>query len=107
MIMLGIVNGGLGWQLTGTTAAYVPYAVVAAIVFLIYISVLLFAWYRARATRNLEDEKLNQRGGYEMQDPRQPRHARLGSDSAAHGYPQHAYAEQQTRKQPGVVASYR
>jgi len=90
MIILGIVNGGLGWQLTHNSGAYTPYAVVAAIVFLIYISVLVFAWYKSRKSGDLEDEKaLRQRRGYEMQQPKEAKHRRLGSD------PANAYEQQQ------------
>ncbi|KAK5092942.1 hypothetical protein LTR70_005194 [Exophiala xenobiotica] len=90
MIILGIVNGGLGWHLTHNAGAYTPYAVVAAIVFLIYISVLVFAWYKSRKSGDLEDEKaLRQRRGYEMQQPKEAKHRRLGSD------PANAYEHQQ------------
>lgn len=105
MMILGIINGGLGWQLTGNTGAYLPYGIVAGLVFLIYIAVLGFAWYRSGSPKDAEDEKLPQRGGYEMQNPRSPRHARLGSDP--NGNPHNAYAEQQSRNQPGMAASYR
>lgn len=103
MIILGIINGGLGWQLTSNTPAYVPYGIVAGIVFLIYVSVVVFAWYRSGSSKDVENEKAQQRGGYEMQSPRSQKHTRLGSDMIGNN----AYAEQQTRKQPGATASYR
>lgn len=103
MIILGIVNGGLGYQLTGNRSAYIPYGVVAGIVFLIYVSVVLFAWYRGGAQKDTENEKTYQQGGgYEMQNPRQAKHTRLPSDNLPHN----AY-EQQTKNQGGVAVSYR
>lgn len=105
MILLGIINGGLGFQLTGNTSAYVPYGIVAGIVCLIYIGVVVFAWYRSGTPKDPEDEKnFQQRGGYEMQNPREARHTRLRSENDFQ--PQNAYAEQQTR-QGGMPVSYR
>lgn len=89
MIVLGIINGGLGWQLTGSSGAYTPYAVVASLVFLTYLAVLFWAWYHSGQAQDAGDEKPQR--GYEMQQPRQPRHERLGSD------PNNAYAEQNAR----------
>lgn len=92
MIILGIINGGLGWQLTRNQDAYVPYAVVASIMFLFYISVVAFTWYRSGQPKDIEDEKpQRQNHGYEMQQPRQARHTRLSSDEA------NAYRQQQHR----------
>lgn len=92
MIILGIINGGLGWHLTHNDGAYTPYAVVAAIVFLVYVSVLVFAWYKSRQPQDLEDEKtLRQNRGYEMQQPKEAKHRRLASD------PANAYEQQQQR----------
>ena len=92
MILLGIINGGLGWQLTNSTGAYVPYGVVAGIVFLIYLAVVLFAWYRSGQPKDIESEKMQgQRRGYEMQQPREPKHRRLSSDETP------AYQQQQRR----------
>lgn len=79
MIMLGVINGGLGWQLRDNESAYVPYAVVAVIVFLIYISVLIISWYMSGKSRNM-NEKGSDRG-YEMSPSRDARHQRLPSDS--------------------------
>lgn len=80
MIILGVINGGLGWQMGGNQNAYVPYAVVAVIVFLIYISVLIFSWYTSSKSRDMQNEKGSSRG-YEMSPPRDARHQRLPSDS--------------------------
>jgi len=99
MIILGIVNGGLGWQLTRSQTAYVPYGVVAGIVFVIYISVLLFAWYRSGQPQDVQDEKAGRRGrGYELQQPRGPKHQRLGSDEV-NAYQQQRQYQQQYQQQ--------
>lgn len=84
MIILGIVNGGLGWHMSGTASAYVPYAVVAVIVFLIYISVLIFAWYKSGKPRDAENEKTRSDQGYEMSPHREPKHQRLPSNPVNH-----------------------
>lgn len=69
LMILGIINGGLGWKLAGATNAYAPYGVVAAIVVLIYIGVLLWAWRRDRVRSPLDSEKLRSSppSTYEMQ----------------------------------------
>lgn len=84
MIMLGIVNGGLGFMLTGNQSAYIPYAIVAAIVFLIYLSVLFFAWWRSGKSQDVQNEKtfgspIGSDRSYEMQPNRGARHQRLPS----------------------------
>lgn len=99
LIALGIVNGGLGWMIAGTTSAYVPYAVVAGIVFLIYISVLVFAWKKAGKPKDIESEK-NSGRAYEMQKPRENGHARLPSEEI--GGARTAYNSQQKSVNPGV-----
>lgn len=107
MILLGIVNGGLGWQMTRKESAYAPYGIVAGIVFLIYISVLVFAWYRSGQPKDIEDEKMGRQGrGYEMQLPREPKHQRLGSSDAnayqqQQQYHQHQQYQQQQRRNSG------
>lgn len=81
MIVLGVINGGLGWQLTNSNGAYIPYAVIAAIVVLIYIFVVTFAWYTGRKPQDFEDEKARRPSpGYEMQQPKEAKHRRLSSD---------------------------
>lgn len=80
LILLGIVNGGLGWYIAGSTSAYVPYGIVAGIVFLIYISVLFFAWYKSRRSDDMMNEKPGSDRSYEMQRQKEARHRRLSSD---------------------------
>lgn len=100
MIILGIINGGLGWQLTGNTSAYIPYGIVAALVFLIYISVLAFAWYRSGQQTDLEIEKASSDRSYEMQNPRGLKHQRLPSNPTNTNN-QSMYAQQQQSPHKG------
>lgn len=102
LILLGIVNGGLGWYIAGNTSAYIPYGVVAGIVFLIYISVLIFASFRSGRS----DETLNEKPGsdrsYEMQRPKEQRHRRLSSDEIRNNpsmYQQQNYQQQNYQQQ--------
>lgn len=71
-IMVGIVNGGLGFMIAGSDSAYVPYVIVAVIIFLIYISVLGFAWYRSGQQQDAQNERAA--SDHEMQDPRALKH---------------------------------
>lgn len=67
VIALGIVNGGIGWQLTDSKGAYAPYAVCAVVVFLIYVGVVVFTFIRARRMAGYPANKDNIGGrGYEM-----------------------------------------
>lgn len=96
LIALGVINGGFGWMFAGEKSAYVPYGIIVGIMFLVYVSVLFFAWRRSGQLRNVENEKTSQHSrGYEMQQPRAPRHERLPSDL------KNAYAEQQRMNSSG------
>ncbi|OAP60230.1 hypothetical protein AYL99_05232 [Fonsecaea erecta] len=76
MILLGVVNGGLGFKTAGMigsddvpTYSVVVYSVFAAVVFIVYLVVLLFPSYtqNAESANNLAGEKPRPRSeGYEM-----------------------------------------
>lgn len=106
MIMLGIVNGGLGFMIAGNTSAYIPYAVVAAIVFLIYVAVLGFAWYRSGQNQDAQNEKASSDRSYEMQNSRLSKHQRLVSDPVNMN-DQTVYQQQQTQNKGGYTISSR
>lgn len=100
VMVLGVINGGLGYQISGTTDAYIPYAVVAAIVFLIYISVIAFAtWRGTRDENQFIEKKGSPTSGYEMNLPKQSRHTRLPSNSNT------AYADQQAAGRSYTIRS--
>lgn len=100
LLILGVINGGLGFQLSGNTGA-LPYAVVAAIIFLVYIAVLLWAWRSSGTTSDVAAEKAAAGRGFEMQKPRKIGHARLTSnETGASAYGQqksNAYTIQNNR----------
>ncbi|KAK5070135.1 hypothetical protein LTR64_001972 [Lithohypha guttulata] len=105
MILLGIVNGGLGWYIAGNTSAYVPYAIVAAIVVLIYISVLLFAWYKSGKKQDPLNEKAGSDRSYEMQRSRESRHQRLSSNEYPQNGTQSTYHQQQRQNTRYTIGS--
>lgn len=88
LIALGIINGGLGYNYSGETDGYVPYGVVAGIVFVIYLAIILFSRYRNRniAEQSDDEKALHNRNNYEMQRPRQAPHKRLGSSEGGDAY---------------------
>ncbi|GAB7353967.1 hypothetical protein MBLNU459_g4564t1 [Dothideomycetes sp. NU459] len=50
-LLLGVINGGLGLQLSGNTrAGQIAYGVLAAFFYLLWLGVAVFRWYRARRT---------------------------------------------------------
>lgn len=106
MIMLGIVNGGLGFMIAGNTGAYIPYAIVAAIIFLIYVAVLGFAWYRGGQQQDTQNEKAGSDRSYEMQTSRAAKHQRLASDPANMN-DQSMYQQQQSQHKGGYTINSR
>lgn len=74
MIVLGIVNGGLGFYQTGPVGSrYVPeyavivYSVFAVVVFLIYMAVIVFSTLTSRKSDSLPGDKPRPvTEGYEM-----------------------------------------
>lgn len=87
-IALGVVNGGLGFHLAGTTGAYVPYAVIAAIVFVVYVGTVIYCTRRSKNSSGMPiDQEHKTPTGYEMQNS----HRRLDSGTV-----------QQTAVQPKV-----
>ena len=96
MIALGIVNGGLGLLTAGNTGGYIPYAVVAAIMAVLYIGFVAFMTFRGKSSTDVNNEK---GAGYEMQPKKESKHRRLDSEP---GSPNGAYAAQQKTSQPTV-----
>lgn len=65
----GIINGGLGLQLAGASSSLIAaYAVVSAIVVLLYIAVKLFTQWRARRAGGPRAEKIASHGPGGRQD---------------------------------------
>jgi len=53
LIILGVINGGLGLQLSAnTTSGMIAYGVIAGVVFLIYLAVVAITSIRSRGNRN-------------------------------------------------------
>ncbi|KAJ8122013.1 hypothetical protein O1611_g9950 [Lasiodiplodia mahajangana] len=59
LIVLGIINGGLGLQLAGASQSFViAYSVVAAVIFTVYVGVAIFGEIkRARSTGSRNERK--------------------------------------------------
>lgn len=108
MMILGIINGGLGFMISGSSDSYTPYGVVAGIIFLIYVAVLIFAWYRSgqetpsivekSSPPNGRDYSRDYNRDYEMRGPAQSRHSRIPSDPTP-------YQEQSTGRRSYTIAS--
>lgn len=88
MIILGIVNGGLGLSQSGNTGGYIPYAVCSAIIFFIYVGVVAWAKFGSKSRHSIPIDKENKSpNGYEMQNT----HRRLesGNVQETHVMPKH------------------
>lgn len=69
LIALGVVNGGLGLQLAGASSSLITaYAVVSAIVAVIYVAVKLFTFWRQRKAGGPRAEKIGSHGSAGRQD---------------------------------------
>ena len=66
LIILGVINGGLGLQWAdNTTKGEIAYGVIAGIVGVVYLLVLAFAWNRKRTPGRSSAEKI---GGNEFHE---------------------------------------
>ena len=63
MVTLGIINGGLGLQLSGnTTKGEIAYGVIAGIVWLVWVAVAVMSHLSTRGTRGETGEKISKNG---------------------------------------------
>lgn len=59
LMVFGIINGGLGISLTGSSNSYmIAYAVVAAVMGVLYIAASAFGSFRRRRSRQAEQDKV-------------------------------------------------
>lgn len=102
MILLGVINGGLGWFIASSTGAYIPYGVVAGVVFLVYLTVLFVASRRTPEGKDavLSDEGEKEDRAAEMRGPSgqggRGGHARLPSEEVGRNLNNTAYMEQRS-----------
>lgn len=55
LMVLGVINGGLGLRLAGTATRYViAYSVVAAVIFLAYVGAVAFGFMKGRRHRQIK-----------------------------------------------------
>lgn len=63
MVTLGIINGGLGLQLSGnTTKGEIAYGVVAGVIWLVWVAVAVMSQLNTRGTRGETGEKVSKNG---------------------------------------------
>lgn len=73
LMLLGVINGGLGLQLASAAQSLIiAYAVVAAIIGVAYIAVKLFDFFRKRRTGSLRSEKIGSNGSTGRHDKYSP-----------------------------------
>ena len=63
IVTLGIINGGLGLQLSGnTTKGEIAYGVIAAVIWLVWLAVAVMSHLNTRGTRGETGEKISKHG---------------------------------------------
>ena len=89
LIILGVINGGLGLQLSANTVkGEIAYGVIAGVVFLIYITVIFISWLRSRGRGATETgEKLTGRRSRNGGRRSSSSQSRSGSGSRRRGQP--------------------
>ena len=88
-LILGVINGGLGMQLTGASKSLIiAYSVIAVVMYLVYAVVKTLVSFRSRsrgANRSLDGRKVSgAESGY----------AEHGDEINLNRYPDHQYAQQ-------------
>ena len=66
IVTLGIINGGLGLQLSGnTTKGEIAYGVIAGVVWLVWLAVVVMSHLKTRGTRGETGEKISKNGTHD------------------------------------------